>query len=152
MLAIQCEDQPGIVHAISTAVVAVGGNILENDQFTDPVTNLFCMRTRFETVAGNVEDVRNRLMTDLSRFAPALGLRSENVRRRVLIMVSTSDHCLADLLYRRENGDIPIDVAAPSDLVALGRDVERVVLARAVKLIAEDRVSLVGRRTVIFSQ
>jgi formyltetrahydrofolate deformylase len=40
----------------------------------------------------------------------------------------------------------------PDDLVALGRDVERVVLARAVKLIAEDRVALVGRRTVIFSQ
>jgi formyltetrahydrofolate deformylase len=40
----------------------------------------------------------------------------------------------------------------PEDLVALGRDVERVVLARAVKLIAEDRVALVGRRTVIFSQ
>jgi formyltetrahydrofolate deformylase len=36
--------------------------------------------------------------------------------------------------------------------VALGRDVERVVLARAVKLMAEDRVALVGRRTVIFSQ
>jgi formyltetrahydrofolate deformylase len=40
----------------------------------------------------------------------------------------------------------------PEDLVAIGRDVERVVLARAVKLIAEDRVALVGRRTVIFSQ
>jgi formyltetrahydrofolate deformylase len=40
----------------------------------------------------------------------------------------------------------------PGDLIALGRDVERVVLARAVKLMAEDRVALVGRRTVIFSQ
>jgi formyltetrahydrofolate deformylase len=40
----------------------------------------------------------------------------------------------------------------PQDLVALGRDVERAVLARAVKLMAEDRVALVGKRTVIFSQ
>jgi formyltetrahydrofolate deformylase len=40
----------------------------------------------------------------------------------------------------------------PADLVSLGRDIERSVLARAVKLVAEDRVALVGNRTVIFSQ
>ena len=40
----------------------------------------------------------------------------------------------------------------PSDLVSLGRDIERNVLARAVRLIAEDRVALVGKRTIIFSQ
>jgi formyltetrahydrofolate deformylase len=40
----------------------------------------------------------------------------------------------------------------PNDLVSLGRDIERNVLARAVRLIAEDRVALVGNRTVIFSQ
>jgi formyltetrahydrofolate deformylase len=277
-MTLQCEDQPGIVHAASTAIVAVGGNILENDQFTDPVTNLFCMRTRFETSSGDIEDVRSRLIMDLAKFTPTLGVRFEEARRRVLIMASTSDHCLADLLYRREIGDLPLDIVAvvsnhpdleplaarygvpffevpvtatikldaearlrdliedldvdflvlarymqvlspelceelggrvinihhsflpgfkgarpyhqahergvkligatahfvtadldegpiidqdvvrvsharsPTDLVAIGRDVERVVLARAVKLMAEDRVALVGRRTVIFSQ
>jgi len=40
----------------------------------------------------------------------------------------------------------------PRDLVSLGRDVERNVLARAVRLLAEDRVALVGRRTVVFWQ
>jgi formyltetrahydrofolate deformylase len=40
----------------------------------------------------------------------------------------------------------------PSELISLGRDIERSVLARAVKLVAEDRVALVGNRTVIFSQ
>lgn len=277
-MTLQCADQPGIVHAASTAIVAVGGNILENDQFTDPVTNLFCMRTRFETPPGDAEEVRSQLMSELSRFATNLGLRREDAQRRVLVMVSTSDHCLAELLYRRENGDLPIEIAAvvsnhpnlgplvarygvpfyeipltptskseaearlrdlvedfgvdfvvlarymqvlspelceelrgrvvnihhsflpgfkgarpyhqayergvkligatahfvtadldegpiidqdvvrvthartPADMVALGRDVERGVLARAVKLMAEDRVALVGGRTVIFSQ
>ena len=37
------------------------------------------------------------------------------------------------------------------DLAQIGRDVERVVLARAVKLFAEDRVLLDGQRTVVFS-
>jgi formyltetrahydrofolate deformylase len=40
----------------------------------------------------------------------------------------------------------------PKDLASLGRDIERSVLARAVKLVAEDRVALVGNRTIVFSQ
>jgi len=37
-------------------------------------------------------------------------LRNESVRRRALIMVSTEDHCLVDLLYRHANGELPIDI------------------------------------------
>jgi formyltetrahydrofolate deformylase len=39
---------------------------------------------------------------------------------------------------------------SPEDLVAIGRDAERVALARAVRWHAEHRVLLHGRRTVIF--
>ena len=38
----------------------------------------------------------------------------------------------------------------PEQLVAIGRDVERLVLARAVRLYAVDRVVLAGARTVVF--
>jgi formyltetrahydrofolate deformylase len=38
-----------------------------------------------------------------------------------------------------------------SDLTEIGRDVERLVLARAVRLYSEDRVLLDGQRTVIFA-
>ena len=37
-----------------------------------------------------------------------------------------------------------------ADLAEIGRDVERVVLARAVRLFAEDRIMLTGTRTVVF--
>jgi formyltetrahydrofolate deformylase len=37
------------------------------------------------------------------------------------------------------------------DLVAMGQDVERMVLARAVRYWAEDRVLLVGHKTVVFN-
>jgi formyltetrahydrofolate deformylase len=46
---LQCADQPGIVHAMTSAVLSCGGNIIENQQFTDNNTNTFVMRTRFET-------------------------------------------------------------------------------------------------------
>ena len=41
--------------------------------------------------------------------------------------------------------------SSPEELIALGRDIERRVLAKAVKLYAEDRIFIVGHRTVIFS-
>lgn len=40
---------------------------------------------------------------------------------------------------------------AAADIVELGQDTERLVLARAVRMWAEDRVLLIGDRTVIFS-
>ena len=39
----------------------------------------------------------------------------------------------------------------PEELIAIGRDIERRVLAKAVKLYAEDRIFIVGNRTVIFN-
>jgi hypothetical protein len=42
------------------------------------------------------------------------------------------------------------DAIGERRLVAIGRDAERLVLARAVRLYAEDRVVLAGARTVVF--
>jgi formyltetrahydrofolate deformylase len=41
--------------------------------------------------------------------------------------------------------------ANPDELISLGRDIERRVLSRAVKLYAEDRIFIVGHRTVVFA-
>lgn len=112
IVTLQCVDVPGIVHAMSAAVVGLDGNILENDQFTDPVTGQFCMRTRFETATGDIHAVRSRLNADLESFHPKLGVRLEDARRRALIMVSSLDHCLAELLYRHDQGELPLDIAA----------------------------------------
>ena len=46
---------------------------------------------------------------------------------------------------------IPVDhTHGPSDFTRAGRDVEQMVLARALRLIFEDRVFLCGNRTIIF--
>lgn len=46
---------------------------------------------------------------------------------------------------------VPVDhTHAADDLVQAGRDVEQMVLARALRLVFEDRVFLCGNRTVIF--
>ena len=108
----QCHDRPGIVLATSTAIVSVGGNILENDQFTDPVTSQFCLRTRFETDSNDLDGVRDTIVVALALFEPEVTIRREQTRRRALVMVSQHDHCLAELLYRRDSGDLPLDIVA----------------------------------------
>lgn len=46
---------------------------------------------------------------------------------------------------------LPVDHgASPSDMARAGRDVEKIVLARALKLIFEERVFLSGNRTIVF--
>jgi formyltetrahydrofolate deformylase len=273
---LQCADQPGIVHAMTSAVLACDGNIIENQQFTDYPTNTFVMRTRFETKQGLV-DAEKSLREGLGRFSPELHIRPTSEKPKALVLVTTESHCLRDLMYLLELGELPIEIplvisnhvdlkqlveshgipflhlpvtastkteqekeilqkiselsidfvvlarymqilsadfckklpgriinihhsflpgfkgakpyhqahdrgvkiigatahfvtsdldegpiieqdvahvthsATPEEMIALGRDIERRVLARAVKLYAEDRIFIVGQRTVVFA-
>jgi formyltetrahydrofolate deformylase len=110
VLRLQCADQAGIIHAVSTGLLDCGANIVEQAQFSDPDLNEFCLRTRFETPEQDINRVRQALTTQLDRFHPEFNLRLTSDRRRVLLMVSKYDHCLVDLLYRHSIGDLHVDI------------------------------------------
>ena len=106
---LQCEDQPGIVHAMTSAVLACGGNIIENQQFTDPSTNTFVMRTRLETSEG-LDGAEKSLNEGLSKFNPSLHIRPTAQKPRALVMVTKESHCLRDLLYLEDLGELNIEI------------------------------------------
>ena len=106
---LQCADQPGIVHAMTSAVLACGGNIIENQQFTDPTTNTFVMRTRFETSQGQ-ESAEKSLGEGLAKYHPTLHIRPTSQRPRALVMVTKESHCLRDLLYLNELGELKVEI------------------------------------------
>ncbi len=106
---LQCADQPGIVHAMTSAVLACGGNIIENQQFTDEPTNTFVMRTRFETSQG-IEAAHKSLNEGLGKFSPTLHIRPTQSKPRALVLVTKESHCLRDLLYLLELGELPIEI------------------------------------------
>ena len=110
ILTLRCGDRPGIVRALAEGIVQVKGNILESAQFSDPPTGLFCLRTSFESPEQDIETVSGVVAGAVSPFGPALTLRRESSRRKVLVMVSRHDHCLADLLYRWDIGELPADL------------------------------------------
>ncbi len=109
IITLRCPDQAGIVLAAAKGIVNVGGNIVESDQYSDPPTGLFCMRILFDSPEP-LDDVRAALTSELEAFQPLLGIRLETQRRRALIMVSKLDHCLVDLLYRWNLGELDVDI------------------------------------------
>jgi formyltetrahydrofolate deformylase len=110
MVTLQCQDQPGIVHAMTTSVLACKGNIIENQQFTDATTNTFVMRTRVET-SQSLDQAITAISNGLAHVQPKLTFRPVVVRKRTLIMVTTESHCLRDLLYLQELNEMPIAIA-----------------------------------------
>ena len=100
---LQCADQPGIVHAMTSAVLNCGGNIIENQQYTDHPTNTFVMRTRFETSQG-MAAAQTSLKSELGKFSPILHIRETAKKPRALVMVTAESHCLRDLMYLLELG------------------------------------------------
>ena len=106
---LQCADQPGIVHAMTSAVLAAEGNIIENQQFTDHATTTFVMRTRFESSQG-LATAAATLQKGLAPFNPSLHLRPTNEKPRALILVTKESHCLRDLLYLLELNELPVQI------------------------------------------
>lgn len=109
ILTLSCPDRPGIVHAVSGALLDVDGNILENAQYDDLDSGLFTMRTRFETEL-DAERVNDAVSAVASQLGATFRLRDETHQPRVLVMVSRQDHCLVDLLYRQSTGELPIAI------------------------------------------
>lgn len=110
ILAITCPDTAGIIHAVSGALLEVGANVLEQEQFSDLETQLFFARTRFDSPEEDLDAVRHAIEQRTEQFSLSISLRRESVHRRALIMVSQYDHCLLDLLYRWDAGELPLDI------------------------------------------
>jgi formyltetrahydrofolate deformylase len=110
VLTMSCPDRKGIVAAMSAALVELDANILQNAEFSDPATATFCVRTRFEAPVDDAGDIAAALAATAAALGATLRVRREDERRRALLMVSRYDHCLVDLLYRRDTGDLPIDI------------------------------------------
>ena len=110
ILTMSCPDAHGIIHAITGALLTVDANILEQEQYSDPDSELFFARTRFECGDADVDAVRATMVGALAGYRGDVDVRLETAHRRVLIMVSQYDHCLVDLLYRWRIGELPIDI------------------------------------------
>ncbi len=114
VLTLSCPDRPGIVSAVSTFLAHNGQNILDAQQFNDVETGHFFMRVVFNAadLAVGLASLQTGFTAIADRFGMEWQMRDRASRRRVMLLVSKSDHCLADILYRWRTGELSMDLAA----------------------------------------
>ena len=111
-LTLSCPDSRGIVAAVATFLAERGGNILDAQQYDDDETGTFFMRVVFQPAADDLDGLRTEFEPLAQRFRMRWQLRDPRVRKRVMLLASTTDHCLGDLLYRWRIDELPMDVSA----------------------------------------
>lgn len=109
VLTLSCEDRPGITARVTGFLFEQGGNILEAQQFNDPVSGAFFMRVEF-ALTGDVRALHDGFAAVAARDGMRWQLRERGAPRRVLLLVSRFDHCLLDLLYRNRIGELAMEV------------------------------------------
>jgi formyltetrahydrofolate deformylase len=113
-LLISCPDRPGIVAAVSSFLFRHGANIVSSDQHsTDPGGGRFFMRMEFSTAGLGLdrEELASAFRLDVAdRFDMTWTLTHGDERKRIAILVSRYEHCLMDLLWRQQRGELEADV------------------------------------------
>ncbi|AZZ48179.1 formyltetrahydrofolate deformylase [Rathayibacter rathayi] len=108
-LTFACTDQPGIVHAVSGAVVQARGNITESQQFSSADTGRFFMRLQVESPITR-EEFAAALLPITEHYGMTWRLDIVGRPLRTLVLASTAAHCLNDLLFRQRAGQLAVDI------------------------------------------
>ncbi|WP_019005825.1 formyltetrahydrofolate deformylase [Cohnella laeviribosi] len=111
---ISCPDRPGIVAAVSQFLYEQGANIVQSDQYTmNPEGGMFFMRIEFDL--NDLEQKLPSLQEDFTRVADRFDMRwsvyRASRRKRIAVMVSKEDHCLLELLWQWQAGDLDADIS-----------------------------------------
>ncbi|WP_193596871.1 formyltetrahydrofolate deformylase [Microbacterium sp. YJN-G] len=112
-LLIACDDQPGIVAAVAGVLASHGANIISLDQHsTDEEGGRFFQRTviHLEGLTAKRPALEASIGEVADRFGMEWSLHDTSKRKRVAIFVSKYDHCLMELLWRTQRGELDIDV------------------------------------------
>lgn len=112
ILLVDCPDRKGIVAAISDFLFRHNANILHADQHQDADLGLFLTRVEWDLTDFKlpVADFEKEFGSVAERFQMRWRLELSATRPKMAIFVSTYDHCLADLLYRHESGELNCEV------------------------------------------
>ena len=162
ILLVSCPDRKGIVASIADFIFRHSGNILFNDEHGDEASNLFLTRVEFDASDFDFDITRFA-----EHFAPIARdfqmdwrLAHSSDRPRIAIFVSKYDHCLQDLLYRQQSGELKCEIPLlvsnhpdnqriadfyriPFFVIPVTKDNKREAEQRQIALLHEHRCDLV---------
>lgn len=120
-LLIDCPDQRGLIAAVSSFIALHNGNIVSADQYVSASSTFFL---RMEVEGEGFRLQRGELAATFAPLARQYSMRwrvaYSDQPKRMAIMVSKYDHCLLDLLWRWNAGElfaeIPLVISNHPDL------------------------------------
>jgi formyltetrahydrofolate deformylase len=115
ILTLSCPQRAGIVHAVTAFLFGHGCDIVEHQQFDDPIRGALFLRTEFVAVGDAHVDAEQLSAAFKTEVAEEFGMTfklSDNSPERVLVMVSRMGHCLNDLIFRWRGGSLNADLVA----------------------------------------
>src|SRR6516165_5270261 len=112
ILLIDCPDSKGIVATVGEFLYRHGANILHADQHQDAERNLFLMRVEWDLLTFDFDpgEFGRQFAPIAERFQMRWRLELSFLPPRVALFVSKYDHCLMDLLYRHQSGELACDI------------------------------------------
>jgi formyltetrahydrofolate deformylase len=113
IVTLSCSQRPGIVHAVTAFLFAHGCDIVEHQQFDDPIRGALFLRTEFVVVGdADAEKLSSAFKAEVAdEFEMTFSL-SDGSPERVVVMVSRMGHCLNDLIFRWRAGSLNADLVA----------------------------------------
>ena len=156
-----CPDRPGLVSELAGWVAANGGSIRHADHHTDAGAGLFLSRIEWQLQGfGIPRDVLPEAALALGqRLGGEAQLHFSDEFPRVAIFASKQSHCLQDLLWRVQSGELPMQVPlvianhpdleplcasfqVPFVCVPVSRDTKAEAEQRILQLLEENEVEL----------
>ncbi|MBM7648272.1 formyltetrahydrofolate deformylase [Bacillus ectoiniformans] len=162
-LLVKCPDRPGIVAAISKFLFEHEANIIESNQYSnDPEGGTFFIRIEFEApnLAEKAAAMENDFLALSEKFEMEHQFAYGEGRKKTAIFVSKESHCLLELLWEWQSGDLKTDIALvisnhedtrgiveslgiPFYYIPANKDIRKQVEEEQIKLLKEHEVDLI---------
>ncbi|MFF2754765.1 formyltetrahydrofolate deformylase [Psychrobacillus sp. NPDC058041] len=161
-LLVKCPDKPGIVSALSTFLHNHDSNIMESSQYSsDPENGTFFIRVEYhcDELLAKSEQMEKDFKEIASNYSMQYEFAYPNERKRSAIFVSKEPHCLMELLWEWQNGDLDTDIVVvisnhedarpiveavgiPFHHIPANKDIRQQVEAEQIRLMEEYEVDL----------
>lgn len=112
-LLIACPDQPGIIASVSRFLFDHNANIVHSDQHaTRPVGGRFFQRIEFAlpNLEQRLPDLGEEFGDVAARYNMEWRIALASHRKRLAIFVSREPHCLLELLWQQQAGDLDAEI------------------------------------------
>lgn len=162
-LLITCPDRPGIVAAVSAFLFNKGANIIESSQYSsDPNGGTFFIRLEFEL--EKLQQLSMELEKDFEpvaeQFSMEYSFRYVSQLKRTAIFVSKEPHCLLELLWEYQSGDLMMDIVMvisnhedtreiveslgiPFYYIPANKEIRKQVEEQQIKLLKENKIDVI---------